>query len=40
MADTKKKPGSKSGKAKKQAIKSNRQAKESKKETTTKPEEA
>jgi hypothetical protein len=39
MADTKKKPGAKSGKAKKQAIKSSRQAKESKKEPT-KPEEA
>lgn len=40
MADTKKKPGTKSGKAKKQAIKSSRQAKESRKETTAKPEEA
>jgi hypothetical protein len=39
MADTKKKPVAKSGKAKKQAIKSSRQAKESKKEPT-KPEDA
>ncbi|WP_268959616.1 hypothetical protein [Nonomuraea antri] len=34
MADTKKKPATKSGKAKKQAIKSNRQAKETKKEAS------
>ncbi len=39
MAETKKKPGAKSGKAKKQAIKSSRQAKDSKKDAT-KPEEA
>ncbi|WP_269433693.1 hypothetical protein [Nonomuraea sp. SBT364] len=40
MADTKKKPSAKSGKAKKQAIKSSRQVKETKKEATTRPEEA
>jgi len=39
MTDTKKNPGTKSGKSKKEAIKSNRQAKEIKKDTT-KPEEA
>ncbi|MBB5783693.1 hypothetical protein [Nonomuraea jabiensis] len=33
MADTKKKPAAKSGKSKKQAIKTNRQAKETKRET-------
>ncbi|MGI5289717.1 hypothetical protein ACQEVF_41135 [Nonomuraea polychroma] len=33
MADTKKKPAAKSGKSKRQAIKTNRQAKETKKET-------
>jgi hypothetical protein len=39
MADTKKKPATKSGKAKKQAIKSSRQAKESKRETSRKTDE-
>lgn len=34
MADTKKKPASKSGKSKKQAIKTSRQAKETKREGT------
>ncbi|MDP4503585.1 hypothetical protein OHA25_34430 [Nonomuraea sp. NBC_00507] len=33
MADTKKKPAAKSGKSKRQAIKTSRQAKETKKET-------
>ncbi|WP_281200128.1 hypothetical protein [Nonomuraea candida] len=33
MADTKKKPASKSGKSKKAAIKTNRQAKETKRES-------
>ncbi|MFI7704891.1 hypothetical protein [Nonomuraea sp. NPDC049480] len=39
MADTKKKPATKSGKSKKQAIKTNRQAKETKKDTGKTSEE-
>ncbi|MER7502680.1 hypothetical protein [Nonomuraea pusilla] len=40
MADTKKKPAAKSAKSKKQAIKENRQAKDMKKDTTRKTDEA
>lgn len=39
MSDMKKKPNAKSGKAKKQAMKANRQEKEMKKEADRQPEE-